>query len=206
VLLAGPTYRVLESATATIWRQLGAVGAAALLIALAYAAYFGDFNNAKYFGGDFGSAALGRRLFAHDALATEAIAALVLVALLGATIASAQTIGLRFHPILGRWRNHTGTDYAAPMGTPVRSVGDGVIIAKGWHGGYGNAIDIRHNNGMVTRYGHMRNFAKGMRAGRRVNMGTTIGYVGMTGLATGPHLHFEVRFRGAAVDPRSALP
>ena len=87
VLLAGPTYRVLESATATIWRQLGAVGAAALLIALAYAAYFGDFNNAKYFGGDFGSAALGRRLFAHDALATEAIAALVLVALLGATIA-----------------------------------------------------------------------------------------------------------------------
>ncbi|HXC79497.1 MAG TPA: hypothetical protein VNU19_20870 [Candidatus Acidoferrum sp.] len=86
-LLAGPTYRVLESVTATIWRQLGAIAAAALLLALVYAAYFGDFNQAKYFGGDFGSAALGRRLFAHDALATEAIAALVLVGLVGASIA-----------------------------------------------------------------------------------------------------------------------
>jgi NADH:ubiquinone oxidoreductase subunit 6 (subunit J) len=87
VLLAGPGYRIVENAAATIWRQLGAVAAAALLIALAYAAYFGAFHHATYFGGDFGSAALGRRLFAHDALATEAVAALVLTALVGATIA-----------------------------------------------------------------------------------------------------------------------
>jgi NADH:ubiquinone oxidoreductase subunit 6 (subunit J) len=87
VLLAGPAYRTLESVTATVWRQLGAIASAVLLIALAYAAYFGAFHHANYFGGDFGSAALGRRLFAHDALATEAVAALVLVALVGATIA-----------------------------------------------------------------------------------------------------------------------
>ncbi|HEY2599456.1 MAG TPA: hypothetical protein VGJ79_13365 [Candidatus Dormibacteraeota bacterium] len=87
VLLAGPSYRILDSAGGTIWRQLGAMAAAVLLIALAYAAYFGAFHHATYFGGDFGSAALGRRLFAHDALATEAIAALVVVALVGASIA-----------------------------------------------------------------------------------------------------------------------
>jgi NADH:ubiquinone oxidoreductase subunit 6 (subunit J) len=87
VLLAGPTYRVLESVTGGIWRQLGAIASAALLIALAYAAYFGAFRRATYFGGDFGAAAMGRRLFAHDVLATEAIAALVLIALVGATIA-----------------------------------------------------------------------------------------------------------------------
>jgi len=113
--------------------------------------------------------------------------------------------GMRYHPVLGNWRNHKGTDYAAAMGTPVRSVGDGVIISIGWHGGYGNAIDVRHNNGMVTRYGHMRNFATGMRYGKRVDMGTTIGYVGMTGLATGPHLHFEVIVGGVQHDPRTAL-
>jgi NADH:ubiquinone oxidoreductase subunit 6 (subunit J) len=87
VLLAGPTYRILESVTATVWRQLGAISSAVLFIALAYAAYFGAFHEAAYFGGDFGSAALGRRLFAHDAVATEAVAALVLVAMVGATIA-----------------------------------------------------------------------------------------------------------------------
>lgn len=113
--------------------------------------------------------------------------------------------GMRFHPILGRWRNHKGTDYAAPMGTPVRAIGDGVIIARGWHGEYGNAIDIRHNNGMVTRYGHMRNFANSLHTGSRVSMGQTIGYVGMTGLATGPHLHFEVIVQGVQHDPLKAL-
>jgi len=87
VLLAGPSYRILESVPATVWRQLGALASAALLVALAYAAYFSAFHHATYFGGDFGSAALGRRLLAHDALATEAVAALVLVALVGSTIA-----------------------------------------------------------------------------------------------------------------------
>lgn len=87
LLLAGPTYRIVESVTGSPWRQLGAIAAAALFVALAYAAYFGDFHRATYFGGEFGSAAIGRRLFAHDALATEAVAALVLVALVGAAAA-----------------------------------------------------------------------------------------------------------------------
>ena len=113
--------------------------------------------------------------------------------------------GLRFHPILGRWRNHDGTDYAAAMGTPVKTIGDGVITFAGWKGGYGNTIEIRHRNGMVTRYGHMRNFAKGMRRGRSVKQGGVIGFVGSTGLSTGPHLHFEVLVGGHAENPRTAL-
>src|SRR4051812_12949971 len=113
--------------------------------------------------------------------------------------------GSRKHPIFGQWRNHTGTDYAAPMGTPVRAIGDGVVVFVGRNGGYGNMIDIRHRNGMVSRYGHMRNFAPEMRPGARVVMGSTIGYVGMTGWATGPHLHFEIRVGGVAHDPRLAL-
>lgn len=113
--------------------------------------------------------------------------------------------GARKHPIFGEWRNHTGTDYAAPMGTPIRAIGDGIVVFAGRKGGYGNVIDIRHRNGMVSRYGHMRNFAPGMRAGTRVAMGNTIGFVGMTGWATGPHLHFEIRVSGVARDPRLAL-
>ncbi len=113
--------------------------------------------------------------------------------------------GARKHPIFGQWRNHTGTDYAAAEGTPVRAIGDGVVVFAGKKGGYGNMIDIRHRNGMVSRYGHMRNFATGMRPGTRVNMGLTIGYVGMTGWATGPHLHFEIRVDGVAHDPKLAL-
>ena len=113
--------------------------------------------------------------------------------------------GMRFHPILGRWRNHDGLDYAAAMGTPVKTIGDGTIIYAGWKGGYGNTIEIRHRNGMVTRYGHMRNFAKGIRGGRSVKQGSTIGYVGSTGLSTGPHLHFEVLVHGASENPRTAL-
>jgi murein DD-endopeptidase MepM/ murein hydrolase activator NlpD len=113
--------------------------------------------------------------------------------------------GRRKHPIFGEWRNHTGTDYAAAMGTPVRAIGDGVIIFAGKHGGYGNMIDIRHRNGMVSRYGHMRNFATGIKPGTHVAMGSTIGYVGMTGWATGPHLHFEIRVNGVAHDPKLAL-
>jgi murein DD-endopeptidase MepM/ murein hydrolase activator NlpD len=113
--------------------------------------------------------------------------------------------GARKHPIFGNWRNHTGTDYAAPTGTPIRAIGDGVVVSVGRRGGYGNVIDIRHRNGMVSRYGHMRNFAAGMRPGARVIMGSTIGYVGSTGWATGPHLHFEIRVHGIARDPRLAL-
>lgn len=113
--------------------------------------------------------------------------------------------GGRRHPVLGIWRRHKGTDYAAATGTPVRSIGDGVVIFAGRKGGYGNAIEVRHRNGFVSRYGHLRSFAKGIRAGTRVSIGKTIGGVGQTGLATGPHLHFEVLVNGVQRDPRIAL-
>ena len=113
--------------------------------------------------------------------------------------------GMRKHPILGVWRRHAGTDYAASQGTPIRSVGDGVVIFAGRKGGYGNVLEVRHRNGFVTRYGHLRGFAKVARRGSRVEIGQTIGYVGMTGLATAPHLHFEVLVDGVQRNPRVAL-
>jgi murein DD-endopeptidase MepM/ murein hydrolase activator NlpD len=113
--------------------------------------------------------------------------------------------GGRRHPVLGIWRRHKGTDYAAAMGTPVRSIGDGVVIFAGRKGGYGNVIDVRHRNGFVSRYGHLRGFARGIHGGSRVGIGSTIGYVGMSGLATGPHLHFEILVGGVQRDPRVAL-
>lgn len=113
--------------------------------------------------------------------------------------------GMRKHPILGVWKKHQGTDYAASAGTPVRAIGDGTVIRAGWGSGYGNVIEIRHANGFVTRYGHMRAFAKGIHVGSRVTIGSTIGYVGMTGLATAPHLHFEVLVKGVQRNPRLAL-
>ncbi len=108
----------------------------------------------------------------------------------------------RFHPVLGISRRHEGTDYAAEPGTPVMAAGDGVIARAGWSGGYGNLVEIRHRNGIVTRYGHLRGFARGIRAGTRVEQGRVIGYVGSTGLATGPHLHYEFRVNGSARDSR----
>ncbi|MEO7038693.1 MAG: M23 family metallopeptidase [Candidatus Elarobacter sp.] len=113
--------------------------------------------------------------------------------------------GMRKHPILGIWRRHQGTDYVANAGTPVRTIGDGVVNFAGTRGGYGNLIEIRHRSGLVSRYGHLRAFATGIRAGRAVTIGQTIGYVGMTGLATGPHLHFELLVDGAQRDPAVAL-
>ena len=113
--------------------------------------------------------------------------------------------GGRRHPVLGVWRRHKGTDYAASSGTPVRAIGDGVVVFAGRKGGYGNVIDIRHRNGFVSRYGHLRNFSKGMHRGKRVTIGSTIGAVGQTVLATGPHLHFEVLVNGVQRDPRVAL-
>jgi murein DD-endopeptidase MepM/ murein hydrolase activator NlpD len=115
------------------------------------------------------------------------------------------TFGSRFHPILGRWKAHKGTDYAASQGTPVRAIGDAVVIKAGWGGGYGNVLELRHRNGYVTRYGHLRGFAKGIRPGVRVNIAQTVAYVGTTGLSTGPHLHFEVLINGVQRDSRVAL-
>lgn len=108
----------------------------------------------------------------------------------------------RFHPILGITRRHEGTDYAADPGTPVMAAGDGVVVRAGWAGGYGNLIEVRHRNGITTRYGHLRGFVRGIRPGVRVEQGQTIGYVGATGLASGPHLHYEFRVNGVAQDSR----
>jgi murein DD-endopeptidase MepM/ murein hydrolase activator NlpD len=108
----------------------------------------------------------------------------------------------RFHPVLGITRRHEGTDYAAAPGTPVMAAGDGVVLRAGRAGGYGNLIEIRHRNGITTRYGHLRGFARGVRAGARVEQGQTIGFVGSTGLASGPHLHYEFRVNGVAKDSR----
>ncbi|MGH7637461.1 MAG: M23 family metallopeptidase [Gemmatimonadaceae bacterium] len=113
--------------------------------------------------------------------------------------------GMRRHPILGTMRAHQGTDYAANAGTPIRAIGDGVVIRAGWHNGYGNVIDIRHANGYVSRYAHQRGFAKGIHAGARVLREQTIGYVGSTGLSTAPHLHFEVLVKGVQRNPRAVL-
>jgi murein DD-endopeptidase MepM/ murein hydrolase activator NlpD len=108
----------------------------------------------------------------------------------------------RFHPILGIMRRHEGTDYAAAPGTPVMAAGDGVVLRAGRAGGYGNLIELRHRSGITTRYGHLRGFARGIHAGTRVAQGQTIGYVGSTGLASGPHLHYEFRVNGVARDSR----
>lgn len=113
--------------------------------------------------------------------------------------------GMRYHPILGRWREHRGIDYAAQTGTPVRTVGDGVVIFAGWRGSYGNLVEVAHAGGMVTRYAHLRGYARGTRPGTRVRVGQTIGFVGSTGLSTGPHLHFEMLVNGRYTDPRHAL-
>lgn len=107
----------------------------------------------------------------------------------------------RFHPILKVWRPHHGLDYKAPIGTPVSSIGSGVVMYKGWKGGYGNLIEIRHKNNFKTRYGHLSRFAKGLYKGKKVKMGELIGYVGSTGLSTGPHLHFELHKYGKPINP-----
>lgn len=107
----------------------------------------------------------------------------------------------RFHPILKIWRPHHGLDYSAPTGTPVSTIGDGTVVFKGWKGGYGNCVDIRHANGYKTRYGHLSRFAANLSRGKRVKMGELIGYVGSTGLSTGPHLHFELHKDGVPINP-----
>ncbi len=109
----------------------------------------------------------------------------------------------RYHPILHKWRAHKGIDYAAKTGTPIMATADGVIIFRGWKGGFGNCIEIRHTHGWVTRYGHMSAFKRGLHVGSRVHQSDIIGFVGMTGLATGPHLHYEMIHHGVSLDPLS---
>jgi len=107
----------------------------------------------------------------------------------------------RMHPILNRVLPHLGIDYAAVAGTPVRATGDGSVSFAARRGGYGNMVEVQHPNGYSTRYAHLSRIAGGVAPGRMVAQGDVIGYVGMTGLATGPHLHYEVRRRGLPVDP-----
>ena len=109
----------------------------------------------------------------------------------------------RRHPILNLIRAHKGVDYAAPTGTPVKAAGDGRIAWAGPKGGYGNVVIIEHSRSITTVYGHLSRFAKGTRVGQHVAQGTVIAYVGMTGLATGPHLHYEYRVNGVFKNPQT---
>jgi len=108
--------------------------------------------------------------------------------------------GLRKHPILGYNKKHLGTDFAAPMGTPIMASGSGTITRAKWCGGGGNCIKIKHNSTYETVYAHMKSFAKGMKVGKKVRQGEIIGYVGSTGMSTGPHLHYEVIVNGKKVN------
>jgi murein DD-endopeptidase MepM/ murein hydrolase activator NlpD len=119
----------------------------------------------------------------------------------GARLSS--SFGMRKHPIDGFNKMHRGTDFAAPMGTPIMASGDGVIVRARWCGGGGNCIKIKHNSTYSTVYAHMSKFANGMKAGRRVKQGQVIGYVGSTGKSTGPHLHYEVIENGKKINSQT---
>lgn len=115
--------------------------------------------------------------------------------------------GARFHPIFRNWRAHTGVDFAAPHGTRVLATADGVIVAAGTRGGYGNTVEVKHGSGVTTLYAHLSGFPRGLRAGARIQQGEPVGFVGATGYATGPHLHYEFKIAGIHQDPlRVALP
>ena len=116
----------------------------------------------------------------------------------GARLSS--SFGMRKHPIDGFNKMHRGTDFAAPMGTPIMASGDGIVIRARWCGGGGNCVKIKHNSTYQTVYAHMKNFARGIRKGVRVKQGQIIGYVGSTGKSTGPHLHYEVILNGKKIN------
>ena len=119
----------------------------------------------------------------------------------GARLSS--SYGMRKHPILGYNKMHQGTDFAAPMGTPIMASGSGTVIRAKWCGGGGNCIKIKHNSTYETVYAHMKNFAKGIKVGKKVRQGEIIGYVGSTGMSTGPHLHYEVIVNGKKVNSQT---
>lgn len=150
-----------------------------------YAFYFEQNNEGSYFDDEANSL---RRAFLKAPLKYSRI--------------SSRFTRRRFHPVLKIYRPHTGVDYAAPAGTPIFSVGDGIIIKKGYQKkGAGNYLKIKHNSVYTTQYAHLLKFAKGIKKGKRVKQGDLIGYVGSTGYSTGPHLDFRFFKNGKAIDP-----
>ena len=111
----------------------------------------------------------------------------------------------RMHPILGKERAHLATDYAAPSGSPVVAVANGVVTFAGWDGGYGNLVRVKHSSGLTSGYAHLSQIAAGIHEGRAIKQSELIGLVGATGLATGPHLHFMMTKNGTAINPVPAL-
>ena len=135
----------------------------------------------------------------YDAKGQSAKGLLMKTPVDGARISSG--FGSRFHPILGYTRMHKGVDFAVPQGTPVMAAGSGTIEFMGWANGYGNFVKIEHGNGFATGYGHLSRFAAGLRKGAKVRQGQIFAYSGMTGMATGPHLHYETFVHGTQVNP-----
>ena len=149
-------------------------------------------NNRLYFFGEKGSQGH------YDKSGKSSKKALMKTPINGARLSS--PFGMRKHPIDGYNKMHRGTDFAAPMGTPIMASGDGVVRKAGWCGGGGNCVVIKHNSTWQTVYAHMSKFASGIRSGVRVKQGQTIGYVGSTGKSTGPHLHYEVIKNGEKIN------
>jgi len=135
----------------------------------------------------------------------EALQKILLKAPLAFTRVSSGYSMRRMHPVFGYVRPHQGVDYAAPTGTPIMAVGDGVVTRVGWGNGYGKMVVIKHNGGLESQYAHMSRFADGLKKGSRVKQGQTIGYVGATGVATGPHLDFRLKQNGNFVDPAKLI-
>jgi murein DD-endopeptidase MepM/ murein hydrolase activator NlpD len=121
-----------------------------------------------------------------------------------AVVRVTSSFGMRLHPILGYTRMHQGIDFGGATGTPIYAAGDGTVVQAGRNGGYGNWVEIRHDGVWSTGYGHMSRFASGIHAGVHVRQGEVIGYIGATGEATGPHLHYEVMENGRKINPRDA--
>ena len=121
--------------------------------------------------------------------------------LLGATGPEQIAFGQREHPVLGYTRMHKGIDFAVPRGTPVMAAGSGTVTYAGWSNGFGNLLVVNHANGYSTAYAHLSRFGTGMKQGTRVRQGQVVAFTGMTGLATGPHLHYEVWFSNVVRDP-----
>ena len=140
----------------------------------------------------------GKGIGFYDLKGKSIVKSLMKTPINGARLSS--SFGMRKHPILGYNKMHRGTDFAAPTGTPIMASGAGKIIRARWCGGGGNCVKIKHNSTYETVYAHMKSFARGIKEGKRVKQGQIIGYVGSTGLSTGPHLHYEVIVNGKKVN------